>query len=96
MGLVNENGHYVKVTRVDIKKNKIDFDLYKDKKTRDDGLGMFDQTHGRTIRCAKLKDALAKKPVGDTVLDCILTAGYEALKTEPPFNNATEEKWEDA
>jgi len=93
MALQKQNGNYTRITSVDMVHNRVFFETWKDRATRDNPTE-FDKSIPDSIHCANLEAELAKGAVKGTLKDSIITAGYAVLKMEPPYNNR--DIWEDA
>ena len=94
MGMQNSKGNYVKITNVDVQQSRVYTEKWKDKATRDNPTE-FDHSIPDSVQCMSLGDKLKNASENATILDDIFTAGYEALKMEPNYNNAGDEQWVD-
>ena len=94
MALQNQDCVYCRITNVDIERSRVFIEKYCNADVRSNPTE-FDKTIPDSVHCATLATHLAVAPTAPTIHDAVLTAGYLALKGEPPFNNAGEEQWSD-
>jgi hypothetical protein len=90
MGLKNAQQHYVHVVHVDVDSCVVRYRRHRSKAVRDNPTE-FDQHLDETLRCLKLADLLRKQADSTkTIMQNLLTAAYQAMKQEPPFNRKGE------
>ena len=94
MALSNADGNYLKVTKVDMEKNFIFFDTYKDVAVRE-APSEFDAKVESYLKCGSLPSVIESFSTTGNISADIFSCGYLALKNEPPFNGASGEVWED-
>jgi hypothetical protein len=93
MALVNQDDHYVRIVGVNIESCDISIEYYKSIAVRNNPT-KFDASLRSSVNCATLTGLLITT-TGACAKDAILTAGYLALKNEPPFNNSGVDQWTD-
>jgi hypothetical protein len=94
MALQNQSGVYCRITNVDIERSRVFIEKYHNADVRSQPTE-FDLMIPDSVHCATLPTHLAAPPTAPTIQDAVITAGYLALKDEPPFNNAGTEQWAD-
>ena len=94
MGMVNSNGNYMKISNVDITNTRVTFNIFKSLEIRNNPT-VYDNVLMDSIHCATLDSILLTQLSTGSLKTDLITAGYTALKNEPPFNNASTEQWTD-